>query len=93
MIGMMNIIHDKIFIILLNIIHIIDLVYTVPIVHYVPYSLVVRIPGSHPGGPGSIPGVGNFSGLLICTQDLKRRPLFRYFTNKIIFSYRQGGMQ
>ena len=25
----------------------------------VPYSLVVRIPGFHPGGPGSIPGVGN----------------------------------
>ena len=23
------------------------------------YGLVVRIPGSHPGGPGSIPGVGN----------------------------------
>ena len=24
------------------------------------YGLVVRISGSHPGGPGSIPGVGNF---------------------------------
>ena len=24
----------------------------------VPYGLVVRIPGFHPGGPGSIPGVG-----------------------------------
>ena len=23
-----------------------------------PYCLVVRIPGSHPGGPGSIPGMG-----------------------------------
>ena len=23
-----------------------------------PYGLVVRIPGFHPGGPGSIPGVG-----------------------------------
>ena len=23
-----------------------------------PFSLVVRIPGFHPGGPGSIPGVG-----------------------------------
>ena len=22
------------------------------------YGLVVRIPGSHPGGPGSIPGIG-----------------------------------
>ena len=24
----------------------------------IPYGLVVRIPGFHPGGPGSIPGVG-----------------------------------
>ena len=26
----------------------------------IPYCLVVRIPGSHPGGPGSIPGMGKF---------------------------------
>ena len=26
--------------------------------HLIPYGLVVRIPGFHPGGPGSIPGVG-----------------------------------
>ncbi len=26
----------------------------------VPFGLVVRIPGFHPGGPGSIPGVGVF---------------------------------
>ena len=26
--------------------------------HQVPYGLVVRIRGSHPRGPGSIPGVG-----------------------------------
>ncbi len=26
--------------------------------HVVRHGLVVRIPGSHPGGPGSIPGVG-----------------------------------
>jgi hypothetical protein len=25
------------------------------------YGLVVRIPGSHPGGPGSIPGNGNLN--------------------------------
>ena len=25
----------------------------------VPFGLVVRIPGFHPGGPGSIPGVGS----------------------------------
>ena len=24
----------------------------------IPHGLVARIPGSHPGGPGSIPGVG-----------------------------------
>ncbi len=28
---------------------------------YIPYCLVVRIPGSHPGGPGSIPGMGSSS--------------------------------
>ena len=28
------------------------------------YGLVVRIPGSHPGGPGSIPGNGSFGQLL-----------------------------
>ena len=26
-----------------------------------PFGLVVRIPGFHPGGPGSIPGMGTFS--------------------------------
>ena len=25
----------------------------------VPYGLAVRIPGFHPGGPGSTPGMGN----------------------------------
>ena len=29
--------------------------------HILRYGLVVRIPGSHPGGPGSIPGNGIFS--------------------------------
>ena len=28
--------------------------------HSIRYGLVVRIPGSHPGGPGSIPGNGIF---------------------------------
>ena len=27
--------------------------------HAFPYGLAVRIPGSHPGGPGSTPGMGN----------------------------------
>ena len=26
----------------------------------VPYGLAVRIPGFHPGGPGSTPGMGTF---------------------------------
>ena len=26
----------------------------------IPFGLVVRIPGFHPGGPGSIPGVGSY---------------------------------
>ena len=25
-----------------------------------PFGLVVRIPGFHPGGPGSIPGMGSY---------------------------------
>ena len=29
-----------------------------------PCGLVVRIPGSHPGGPGSIPGVGTFGSMV-----------------------------
>ncbi len=27
--------------------------------HIVPYGLAVRIPGFHPGGPGSTPGMGS----------------------------------
>ena len=33
---------------------------TIPTIVSVRYGLVVRIPGSHPGGPGSIPGNGIF---------------------------------
>ena len=28
--------------------------------HEFPYGLAVRIPGFHPGGPGSTPGMGTF---------------------------------
>ena len=31
-----------------------------PIITEIPCGLVVRIPGFHPGGPGSIPGMGTF---------------------------------
>ena len=37
------------------------------------YGLVVRIPGFHPGGPGSTPGAGFFSG------DACVKPLYRKF--------------
>ena len=38
--------------------------------HTFPYGLVVRIPGFHPGGPGSIPGVGTYTSDL--TDEMKR---------------------
>ena len=38
---------------ILNTLALVSLVY-----HELRYGLVVRIPGSHPGGPGSIPGNG-----------------------------------
>ena len=34
------------------------------------YGLVVRIPGSHPGGPGSIPGNGNIFSLILSLKEL-----------------------
>ena len=46
------------------------------------YGLVVRIPGSHPGGPGSIPGVG-----IILTTELystyKMKLLISLFTKRL----------
>ena len=41
----------------------------------VPDGLGVRIPGFHPGGPGSIPGLGAFL-LLILFYDLRRNLTF-----------------
>ena len=38
----------------------------------IPYGLVVRIPGFHPGGPGSIPGVGTFN--IFFEKKEKRKP-------------------
>ena len=34
------------------------------------YGLVVRISGSHPGGPGSIPGNGKLFSTIFCRQEL-----------------------
>ena len=43
------------------------------------YGLVVRISGSHPGGPGSIPGNGNLFPPL-----KKKRSTYRYSNKKYI---------
>ncbi len=40
-----------------------------PLVPRVPYGLAVRIPGFHPGGPGSTPGMGiDFGHLDLCRE-------------------------
>ena len=44
---------------------------------YIPYGLVARIPGAHPGGSGSIPGTAivffsNFSIFIFLIYDLIR---------------------
>merc|ERR1711860_234725 len=39
-----------------------------------PYGLVVRIPGFHPGGPGSIPGVGTYFCSRMQSGQLIERP-------------------
>ena len=42
-------------------------------------GLVVRIPGSHPGGPGSIPGNGNsFYGCSVCPTEVSTSVMDRY---------------
>ena len=48
------------------------------------YGLVVRIPGSHPGGPGSIPGVGtNFCchSLIVALVKMKLKLLVHFKNN------------
>ena len=40
------------------------------------YGLVVRIPGSHPGGPGSIPGNGILYLFLCATGEKKEKNYF-----------------
>ena len=40
------------------------------------YGLVVRIPGSHPGGPGSIPGNGILYLFLCATDEKKEKNYF-----------------
>ena len=41
-----------------------------------PYGLVVRIPGFHPGGPGSIPGVGTLFFLVLLHSPRAVRKIF-----------------
>ena len=54
----------------------------------IPYSLVVRISGSHPVGPGSIPGVGtNFSFFHnIFWFAFQQRMIYRYVVIDFLFS-------
>ena len=49
--------------------------FTVPIT-VLPFGLVVRIPGFHPGGPGSIPGMGIFLKriFIFVVQECKLKP-------------------
>lgn len=39
-----------------------------------PYGLVARIPGFHPGGSGSIPGMGNTA--ILCDLNELYKPIF-----------------
>ena len=48
----------------------------------VPFGLVVRIPGFHPGGPGSIPGMGSF----IFTSIQKESENFNRYNSRSIKS-------
>ena len=41
----------------------------------IPYGLAVRIPGFHPGGPGSTPGMGRYL------------YIFLYLTNHFVLRY------
>lgn len=40
----------------------------------VPYGLAVRIPGFHPGGPGSTPGMGSFLHQLLLAEESRVLP-------------------
>ena len=59
----------------------------------VPFGLVVRIPGFHPGGPGSIPGVGSnfffFPIIIIIIFSLQLYRLFSFLLSvlRIFFSF------
>ena len=41
----------------------------------IPYGLAVRIPGFHPGGPGSTPGMGTAASFFFFLFLLKKKPL------------------
>ena len=41
----------------------------------IPYGLAVRIPGFHPGGPGSTPGMGTAASFFFFLFLLKKNPL------------------
>ena len=41
----------------------------------IPYGLAVRIPGFHPGGPGSTPGMGTAASFFFFLFSLKKKTL------------------
>ena len=46
----------------------------------IPYSLAVMIPGFHPGGPGSTPGMGTFFfSALLLSLSLQLVHIYWYF--------------
>ena len=56
--------------------------------YQVPDGLGVRIPGFHPGGPGSIPGLGVFFGILFFLHNFMRnffRRILIEVVRKMIF--------
>ena len=63
----------------------------VEIVCDLPYGLAVRIPGFHPGGPGSTPGMGTlylfFLNMYFFYFTNSFKFFFRNFIMKITFSY------
>ena len=58
-----------------------------------PYGLVVRIPGFHPGGPGSIPGVGTDTIFFVLLMEVAvhfvtfRKFVCSYYSGESLFRY------
>ena len=60
----------------------------------IPYGLAVRIPGFHPGGPGSTPGMGTYflsvqTLQMLCLDFIKHRDLRSWIYQSEIFFFYQ----